>query len=78
MHSGLQEPTSGQKAGYNLDKLPFYHRPNIDRPTNTLTFTPTDNLGSPIPPKLHVFSLWEEAGATEENPWGEHAGLGRR
>ncbi|MDF4321764.1 hypothetical protein P3377_24610, partial [Vibrio parahaemolyticus] len=37
-----------------------------DRQPFTLTFTPTDNLESPI--NLHVFGLWEEAGVPGENP----------
>ncbi|XP_049444776.1 uncharacterized protein LOC125896339 isoform X2 [Epinephelus fuscoguttatus] len=63
--------TSGERQG-----TPWTGRQTIaglthrDKQPFTLTFTPTDNLESPINlvPNLHVFGLWEEAGVPGENP----------
>ncbi len=59
MGAGANPSWHWARAGFNLHKY-------IDKQPFTLTFTPTCSFESLI--NLHVFGLWEEAGAPGGNP----------
>ncbi len=62
----------GREAGYNLDGLPISHRADTNRLPFTLTFTPTDNLESPV----NLTCMSSDRGRKLEHLEKTHAGPG--
>ena len=61
------------QAGNNLDRSPVHHRPTERQTTVQLTFTPTDNLDSPI----NLTCMCLDGGRKPEYPERSHTYTGR-